>query len=244
MLTCLAQRSRVLSPVAGGVQRPHRVPRPVRRAGFTLLEILIVIAIITILFGIGIYGYRSLEESASKKLTRTTLGSAAGLLKEMNSTGSYARVEGPKDQIPPPFYELGFSLTNPGDVTVGKAGRAKIANDDATVNTPSQVRLMKILRSNPKIASMIAGFPSQALLTADPGQPARTVPIISDAWDNPLLLVPSGGLKGVNFENGSNNQTITSSGQTTSPANRAFWASAGPDGDFTKGDDNLYSFQN
>ena len=32
--------------------------------------------------------------------------------------------------------------------------------------------------------------------------------------------------------------------QIRSPDNRPFWASAGPDGDFRTGDDNMYSFEN
>ena len=32
--------------------------------------------------------------------------------------------------------------------------------------------------------------------------------------------------------------------QIRSPDNRPFWASAGPDGNFCTGDDNMYSFEN
>jgi len=219
-----------------------------RRRGFSLIEILIAIGVILILMGIGIYGYKSLEESGSRKQTMATLASAAGLLKEMNSTGSYSRIEGPANQTPEPFYQLGYSLNNPGDVNIGKAGRNTIANDNTAMNTPAQPRLMRILKQNPKIGSMIGSMPSSALLKPDLGQPARTEPILADAWENPLLFVPSGGLKDVTLEStggtGGTKHVITSSGQAVSPANRAFWASAGPDGNFITGDDNLYSFQN
>ena len=238
-ITPLAKASSSVTPVTAAVRGGRS-----RRAGFSLIEILIVIGVIMTLLAIGMYGYRSLEDSASRKLTVTALGSANSLLKEMNSTGTYARIEGPSDQTPPPFYVLGATVASPGDVTVAKNGRALIVADNPAINTPSQPRLMRILRANPKIATMIAGFPSQSLLSPDPGQTTRTIPILCDAWDNPLLLVPAAGLTGVTID-GKAVPTITSSGQAaTNPANRAFWASAGPDGDFTKGDDNLYSFQN
>lgn len=90
-------------------------------------------------------------------------------------------------------------------------------------------------------------------------------PIPLDSWGNPIIFVPAGGLCGtpgagpqamwiggkagetgakrvVNKE-----QTALAAdeiGPIRSPDGRSFWASAGPDGDFCTGDDNLYSFQN
>jgi len=91
-------------------------------------------------------------------------------------------------------------------------------------------------------------------------------PILLDGWGNPIIFVPASGLH-VKLINGQSSYLATdpSSGATqeyiiVSPeghvtgqgtANpwcdrpgRPFFASAGPDGDFTKGDDNLYSFEN
>ena len=76
--------------------------------------------------------------------------------------------------------------------------------------------------------------------------------VILDAWKNPIIYVPSGGLAnviigGVRPPNGS----YTATAVTGAPFGRAvtvrsvdgrpFWASAGSDGDFSRGDDNLYS---
>ena len=60
-------------------------------------------------------------------------------------------------------------------------------------------------------------------------------PAIADAWGNPIIYVPPGGLTGVNV--GGHPVTIIS------PDHRGFWASAGPDGNFANGDDNIYSFE-
>jgi hypothetical protein len=51
-----------------------------------------------------------------------------------------------------------------------------------------------------------------------------------DAWGNPIIFVPAGGLAGVHVD------------PVRSPDGRPFFASAGADGDFATGDDNLYSF--
>ncbi len=62
-----------------------------------------------------------------------------------------------------------------------------------------------------------------------------TDPIFLDAWGNPVICVMGGQLTGVTA--GGRSVTVSS------PDGRLFWASAGPDGDFSKGDDNLYSFE-
>src|SRR5207253_1248835 len=94
---------------------------------------------------------------------------------------------------------------------------------------------------------------------------AFTPPPVLDAWGNPIIYVPggdpnanppSGGLKVyVTGNNGAPELRII-----RSPDNRAFWASAGPDGIFNYadsnhnnqldvatetigGDDNVYSFE-
>ena len=62
----------------------------------------------------------------------------------------------------------------------------------------------------------------------------RAAPILLDAWDNPIIFVPAGGIA---LQQGGQNLVVKS------PDNRPFWASAGPDGNFQKGDDNLYSYE-
>jgi len=98
----------------------------------------------------------------------------------------------------------------------------------------------------------------------------RGVPILLDGWSNPIIYVPATGLH-VKLLNGQGSylpadpSTATATGGSqeyiiispegsvsgnggTNPVvtrpGRPFFASAGPDGDFTKGDDNIYSFNN
>jgi hypothetical protein len=84
-----------------------------------------------------------------------------------------------------------------------------------------------------------------------------------DGWNNPIIFVPGTGLR-VRRLNGQQSLNPTDMSQTwidispegkvknlgsktqppvvTQPG-RPFFASAGPDGDFTTGDDNIYSFE-
>jgi hypothetical protein len=87
-----------------------------------------------------------------------------------------------------------------------------------------------------------------------------TVPVLVDGWGNPIIFVPGGvlgsgaalsagptppagypihGSGAIASNPGSNGLSI----QARSPDGRPFWASAGPDGDFSAGDDNMYSFE-
>jgi hypothetical protein len=88
-------------------------------------------------------------------------------------------------------------------------------------------------------------------------------PILLDGWNNPIIFVPGTGLR-VRRLNGQKTLNPTDISQTwidispegkvknlgskaqlpvvTQPG-RPFFASAGPDGDFSTGDDNIYSFE-
>lgn len=85
--------------------------------------------------------------------------------------------------------------------------------------------------------------------------------VLLDGWGNPIIFVPRGGIH-VLIQNPSsttntpNVYLVRSTGTTllgpqgtTTPdppmtgSERPFWASAGQDGDFTLGEDNIYSFQ-
>ena len=113
------------------------------------------------------------------------------------------------------------------------------------------------------------------------GTPDPPIPV--DAWNNPIIFVPSGGLIIADAYNSNKVYKVGSivltsfstppttavafralkagklpspanadpweqlpanfSPIVTSPGNRPFWASAGPDGDFQTPDDNIYSFE-
>ena len=81
-----------------------------------------------------------------------------------------------------------------------------------------------------------------------------TVPVLLDAWGNPIIFVPGGTLgNGAALNNGavtpgtgamrSGSGTAGITTMAKSPDGHPFFASAGPGGDFSNGDDNLYSFE-
>jgi prepilin-type N-terminal cleavage/methylation domain-containing protein len=101
----------------------------------------------------------------------------------------------------------------------------------------------------PVSGSYTASYPTATITLMNPNPP----PVVLDGWGNPILFCPGsgivtnvnpavtvGGLTNVYL----NTTTGSSQGATTitSPDGRPFWVSAGPDGDFARGDDNIYSF--
>lgn len=74
------------------------------------------------------------------------------------------------------------------------------------------------------------------------------VPVLLDGWRNPIIYVPAGGLSKVKIGSTADNlvksnEVVSSTGTAKLGPGRPFWASAGPDGDFSTGDDNVYSFE-
>ena len=133
--------------------------------------------------------------------------------------------------------------------------------------------MMVQLAQAPKNRTAISNLPGNSILkfptniTPDPTPPfdeTKEMGVLLDSWGNPIIFVPTGGLAGLDAAGdgamwiGGNQgdagvkQVIANppAGSTTqvgpirSSDGRPFWASAGPDGDFRRADDNIYSFEN
>jgi hypothetical protein len=152
--------------------------------------------------------------------------------------------------------------TSPNDedgvVSGGNAARYKWS---AVANTQLVYQFLARVPNNKK---MITALPSKQVLgMADADKGTKLLPqdstrtinpaLVLDAWNNPIVFVGSDGLVGVKFEASYKGMApgtqfrVTSVGVDviTAPlpaTRRPFFASAGPDGDFRTGDDNLYSF--
>jgi prepilin-type N-terminal cleavage/methylation domain-containing protein len=158
--------------------------------------------------------------------------------------------------------EIGTSETDNGNVNGGQGARlqwAAVANTQLVYQMlnrfPANRQIMTRLPSKQLLATVGVNDKRGKLLGA-PGM--IDPPIILDAWNNPIVFVGSDGLGGVIIEAKDGGaatpekQRITSAGVfkdngrtdlTNLPrARRPFFASAGPDGDFSRGDDNVYSF--
>ena len=131
-------------------------------------------------------------------------------------------------------------------------------NSDAMAKLPARGQL-NLLAAAQKAK---AGDPSQAAaydaaITAIQSHLASSdrYPLLQDAWNNPIIFVPASGLGAAGATVGANGVVPTGALQTsgqssgdatiikTSPDGKGFFASAGPDGNFQTGDDNVYSFE-
>ena len=142
-----------------------------------------------------------------------------------------------------------FTYTSPSNVAYGVFTPVSYTDQSTGV---SQVYLcIHAVPPNPN------GGPSEATPPPSdtgywiPLQNEPTDPVLLDGWGNPIICA-FGGALGSGTALNSNGSIPTGQGVlkaggrsviVTSPDKRLFWASAGPDGDFSKGDDNLYSFE-
>lgn len=215
-----------ITPVALG---RRAVATAIRRGGFTLIEMLVVIGIILLLMTIGVAGYRSMQGSANERSTKANLTGADALLKQLTAVGALTQLEGPNDYQPTPAYAIGDKVN--AVPTIDK-NAALVLCRKATV----------IMQRRPDIKKAIETLPPAMLYTAPTGGPTTDAPAFLDGWGNVIIFVPSGGLENVTLETGAT-VTVTSSGTPNSPQNRPFWVSPGPDGKYETNQDNIYSFQ-
>jgi len=149
----------------------------------------------------------------------------------------------------------GLPIFAPTSVKDGETARTK---DPYILNT---ARAMSKIMSMTANRTKVQNLPPNRLfkLPSNPAVGANKVdesqyPIVLDGWGNPILFVPASGMRDVKLNGVTNNngmRLVTSSKLRDNSANdwanqavdRPFFASAGPDGDFSTGDDNIYSFE-
>src|SRR5687767_7450712 len=238
------------------------------RAAFTMLEMIVAIGIILILLAISVVGFRALDASASAKETASTLTNLQGMMAEIESTSGLNRVEGaegvytrgdkiipgPQPQPPQP------PVRNPHSVVTGTGGGEDNRYGLAVRRTQEVISRLSRVPKNKTSLAQIPGkrllgkapyrtntIPNKVLVVESPTESAGlpSSPVLLDGWRNPIIFVPSGGLEGVTITGST--VVITSSGQRKAGeasivTDRPFWASAGADGDFSTGEDNIYSF--
>jgi len=166
---------------------------------------------------------------------------------------------------PPNFIPLNDLGVNGGQQT--DMGDKSFGLNTARYNAMAVRRtydVMYLLLRDPKNRALVSAMPPKRLLEGQVSGNGTQSPsdithaIVLDGWGNPIIYVPAGGLhvQILDTSSGSNNLKVEYVVRSTgmfpasqlsshpiSAADRPFWASAGQDGDFSKGEDNVYSFQ-
>lgn len=212
---------RLLLDIANNGRRTMK-RRPCRNSGFTLIEILVVIGIILVLIGIVFVALKHVGGASKSSATKIDLQNLQSMLAELENAGPLTTtIQFPTT---PPFpnspqYSVTAILSGIGDVN-----DTTYAIGSGTLNTDRWLNLgiystqfvMGRLRSVPQNRQSLQSLPTERFVRAQGEGPAygsatpnattpiRTgngsphgtpdPPIMADAWGNPIIFVPSGGL--------------------------------------------------
>ena len=231
-----------------------------RRAGMTLVEVLTAIGVVALLISMLVLGFNFVSARGKTDRTRTMLQNLRSMLNEFEVRG------GRSTMIDKPYLTgSGWQVIQREVAPVGKLDEGSPlrhpANNAALRKTQTVVAALLTVPDNRKI---VENLPPEAFLMQplDPPKTDKPVaykpPIFLDGWGNPIIyaprrappapedpkIFPSGkrpgddelvwGLEGLTI----NGET----GHVFQPSDgKGLWVSAGPDGDFSTGDDNVYS---
>ncbi len=208
-----------------------------RRSAFTLVEILAAVAIIAILAGLLYLGASQMGRAARERKTQVLLKSLEGMLADFESSGG--RMEILTDQY-----------NGQGNREAMPAG--PVADDFAYSNGALQPAIKRTqnvmfqLMTLPANRAIITKLPPEVFLKDPATKLPMSPPVLLDSWNSPILFAP-----GRTSTTPGNNQWgvigMTNSVKAPQffqpPNGKGVFVSAGPDTDFSKGDDNLYSFE-
>jgi prepilin-type N-terminal cleavage/methylation domain-containing protein len=214
-----------------------------KRRAFTLIEILVVLGIIAALAAMLFLGFTHVSRNSRANLTHVTLQNLRSMMTEYTTSGgSVDRLEA--------GYTPTLTVTAPaGSVSEAQPLRTNVPEIFQIAQTRSVMNQLLAVPSNQKV---LESLPADHIWRTKDGV------VLLDGDRNPIIFVPRRGMTVVNVGfTGSGtppysnpNQTIFSPGAKLITAGnppvmegQPFFASSGEDADFSKGDDNHYSFE-
>ena len=209
---------------------PKRERRAARR-GFTILEILVAIGVIMLLAGLLMIGIQATGNSSRVKTTHMMMENAKAMFAETISGGGGAQL----NKIDLAGWET------PGSVADANDDRTSAKTNKAMKISGAAFAVMMRMNTGGAAKNLPDKQVSNWIYT-DASNVTTQYTALLDGWQNPILYVPT---QTAGTYAGTAALEVTRNGRTEvikSPDGRPFFASAGPDGDFQKGDDNVYSF--
>lgn len=198
-----------------GISYPDNFWRPTMRRAFTLIEILVALFVISVLIGMLVIGVRYSINHANTRATKITMESLKSIAAEYPKEIPFQRF----------IFEPEIPKGVPGPVYEGSPFREGVA----VVNT---AEYWNTIMAVPAAREMIANLKSIPVAATQPTTRPSVVPV--DAWGNPIIMVPSAV---VGVKSGGKQVTVWA------PTSQPYFMSAGPDGRFDTGDDNVYSWE-
>ena len=231
-----------------------RSSRP--RLAMTLVEMLTAIGVIAILISMLVLGINFVSARAKTDKTRTMLQNLRSMMSEFEAKGGTASMIDWPYLTKDPWQVIKPEVAPVGKVIEGSSLRHPAGNP-ALGRTQAVIGALIAMPSNRKI---VDNLPHDVFLMQSGGSQAYKPPLFLDGWGNPIMYAPRRATPVPNPTNPPKDprpaddklkwgiEDLVINGETgfiLQPADgKGLWISAGPDGDFSTGDDNVYSFEN
>jgi len=196
------------------------------RKAFTAIELLLVIGVLVILIAIVAWGLKGAGNAGSGKATQTTLANLTSMSEELNRKNKLAGFEGPPTENP-------IYPNPPGGVLAPGLVTADSKNSDRFTDTVRlTAEVMRRLQSIPDNKRILEKLPSDQLLAVPPGfffagGASAGGTVVLDGWKNPIIFVPTVGLREVTARSDQNGQGTWSNGMTYQAGARVTYPSTG-----------------